>query len=302
MQRSDTIGKLFAALAKAQLAMDDATKDSANPHFRSKYADLSSVREAIRRPFAENGLAYTQFARFNTEAKAVEVETMLVHGESGEFVSDTLAIPCPQATAHAIGSAITYGRRFSLMAVSGVAPAEDDDGNAASENPPSNVRQLPPKPAPAPKAPPPAPPPAPPAAAPATPSTGYATPPEGAPTAETLIQGIPHYEGLADIKARVMALGIHLTKGTPLPPGPPREAFTPDALKKAEAEWDSWRRSLWPQLSEAEQAKVVEFVDGFGRAAKRLEAVLEKRKAAQAKQVQAAGADPETGEYLDGAA
>lgn len=302
MQRSEHIGKLFAALAKAQLAMDDASKDSSNPHFRSKYADLSSVREAIRRPFAENGLAYTQFTRFNIETKAVEIETMLVHGESGEFVSDTLTIPCPQATAHAIGSAITYGRRFSLMAVSGVAPAEDDDGNSASERP--QQQRLAPLAAVSPKAPPTATSSV--AAAPGAMlagSGGYATPPSGEPTAATLIQGIPHYEGLGAIQARVIALGRNITKGEELPPGPPREAYTPEALQDAEAAWDSWRRSMWPKLSEAEQTKVVEFVDGFNKACKRLDAVLAKRNKDRVAKAAASGTrvDADTGEVLGAA-
>src|SRR5262245_55640047 len=111
MQRSETIGKLFSALAKAQLAMDDAVKDSDNPHFRTKYADLASVRTAIRQPLAENGLAYTQLVRYLPAERVVDVETILVHGESGEFISEVLTIPCAAPSAHAIGSATTYGRR-----------------------------------------------------------------------------------------------------------------------------------------------------------------------------------------------
>lgn len=133
MQRSDSIGKLAAALAKAQGEMDNADKDSSNPHFRSKYADLAAVRAAIREPFSKNGLAYVQLPRFNGEA--VEVETVLMHAESGEFIADTLSIPIAKKDAHGIGSAVTYARRFSLMAVAGIAPSEDDDGNAASERP-----------------------------------------------------------------------------------------------------------------------------------------------------------------------
>lgn len=297
MQRSETIGKLFAALAKAQLAMDDASKDSSNPHFGSKYADLSSVREAIRRPFAENGLAYTQFARFNVEAKTVEVETMLVHGESGEFVSDTLAIPCPQATAHAIGSAITYGRRFSLMAVSGVAPAEDDDGNAAADTPPNNVRRLTPKTEP-PKAP------AQPASKP-TPSTGYSVPAEGEPVAATLIEGIPHHMGLREITLRFVAGTKHAGgKAAEYTAGGNvvrlrEEECTKAALDAQYNEWDAWRRSMWPQLPEAEQAKVVAALDGWSKVAKAFDAALAKRDKKRAADAAAAGANAETGEIVD---
>ena len=139
MQRSETIGKLAAALAKAQGEMGNAAKDSNNPHFKSKYADLASVRAAVHGPFSSNGLAYVQLPRFDGDM--VHVETVLMHAESGEFIGDTVSIPVMQKSAHGVGSAITYGRRFGLMAISGVAPEEDDDGNAASERPAQQPRQ-----------------------------------------------------------------------------------------------------------------------------------------------------------------
>jgi hypothetical protein len=141
MLRSETIGKLATALAKAQGTMDDASKDSTNPHFRSKYADLASVRAAVRGPLSANGLAYVQLPSFDGEC--VRVETVLMHGESGEFLSETLSIPLLKKDAHSIGSAITYARRFSLMAVLGIAPDEDDDGNKASERPAISQRAAP---------------------------------------------------------------------------------------------------------------------------------------------------------------
>lgn len=126
MQTSQEIDKLAQALAKAQGVIEDAEKDCTNPHFKSKYAGLSSVRQAIRKPLAANGLAYVQTLRY--DASGVEIETRLVH-ESGQFIGDSLRIPC-QATAQAIGSAVSYGRRYSLLAIIGLA-TDDDDGNSA---------------------------------------------------------------------------------------------------------------------------------------------------------------------------
>lgn len=132
MNRSDEINKLATALAKAQGAMDHATKDRANPHFKSRYADLASVVDACRAPLSANGIAVLQPARV-TES-AVEVDTLLVHA-SGQWVGETLTASVADAKAQTIGSAITYLRRYGLAAMVGVAP-DDDDGNAASRSAP----------------------------------------------------------------------------------------------------------------------------------------------------------------------
>lgn len=123
-----SIAKLAEALAKAQGMMKPATKDSKNPHFNSKYADLASVMEACREPLSKNGLAVLQ--RVSTVPEGVKLTTMLVHS-SGEWVRDRAVFPVQQRTAQGLGSAITYARRYALAALVGVA-AEDDDGNAAS--------------------------------------------------------------------------------------------------------------------------------------------------------------------------
>lgn len=129
-RRSESIASLAAALAQAQGKVEGAKKDSANPFFKSKYADLASVIEAIRDPFCKAGLAYPQFVR--TVEGGIEVETLLVHS-SGEWVSEVLMIPVAKADAQGIGSAITYGKRYGLQAIAGV-PSEDDDGNAAAKS------------------------------------------------------------------------------------------------------------------------------------------------------------------------
>jgi hypothetical protein len=130
MQRSEQIQDLTAALAKAQAEIEGATKDKKNDHFKSSYADLGAVWDAIRAPLTKHGLSVIQFPR--ACEMGVEVETTLLH-TSGQYMSDTLALPVSKRDAHGFGSAITYARRYSLMAVAGIAPV-DDDGNAAVGN------------------------------------------------------------------------------------------------------------------------------------------------------------------------
>jgi len=130
MNKSESIKELATALSKAQGQIKGAIKDSANPFFKSKYADLASVVEAIREAFAANGLSYTQ-AIEPSEKDEVRVETILLHA-SGEWLSaGVLALPVSKHDAQGFGSALTYARRYGLSAAVGVAP-EDDDGNAAS--------------------------------------------------------------------------------------------------------------------------------------------------------------------------
>lgn len=129
MNQSESIGKLAESLAKAQGAIEAAKKDKANPFFRSKYADLASVWDACRGPLSANGLAVVQFP--SLQETRVTLTTVLMHS-SGEWLSDELASPLKETTPQAIGSIITYLRRYSLAAIVGVAPDEDDDGNAAS--------------------------------------------------------------------------------------------------------------------------------------------------------------------------
>jgi hypothetical protein len=130
MNASPSIAALAAALSKAQGAISGAKRDADNPFFKSKYADLASCWEAIRDPFAKNGLSLVQFPKPGTaDPPSVLIETILMH-ESGEWLADTLEIPVTKNDAQGVGSAITYGRRYGLCAAAGVAP-EDDDANAA---------------------------------------------------------------------------------------------------------------------------------------------------------------------------
>jgi hypothetical protein len=129
MNKSDTIQALAQALAKAQPEIKAALKDSTNPHFKSKYADLSSVIDAVKAPLLKHGISFLQGVE-DAEG-GVAVETMLLH-TSGEWISSTMRIPATKQDAQGYGSAITYGRRYGLQAMCGV-PAEDDDGNAATK-------------------------------------------------------------------------------------------------------------------------------------------------------------------------
>lgn len=128
MNRSEAINELATALAKAQSEIEGALKGANNPAFRSKYADLGAVWDAIREPFSKHGLSVAQFPR--AVENGVEVETMLMHA-SGQWLSDAFWIPVSKGDAHGYMSATTYARRGALSAIAGVAPV-DDDGNAAT--------------------------------------------------------------------------------------------------------------------------------------------------------------------------
>jgi len=126
--KSDKIDKLAAALTKAQSEMKGAEKKSVNPFFNSGYADLHTVIESSFPHLTKYGLSVIQ----GNDSKPGEffVTTMLLH-ESGQWIKSRLKMPIEKITAQSIGSTITYGRRYGLSAITGIAQY-DDDGNAAS--------------------------------------------------------------------------------------------------------------------------------------------------------------------------
>jgi hypothetical protein len=129
---SPTIKELALALAKAQPAMKAATMDCENNHFKNRYASLPSVMDAVKKPLADHALCVVQGVGFRDGC--VIVTTMLLHS-SGEWIASELAMPVGErATPQAIGSAITYGRRYGLAAMCGVVSDTDDDGAAAEES------------------------------------------------------------------------------------------------------------------------------------------------------------------------
>jgi hypothetical protein len=130
MEKSESIVKLSKALVKMQSEMGAASKSSDNPFFKSKYADLASVKEATRLPLLNNGLTITQFVG-EYVAGVMSLETIILH-ESGEYMSRVASIPIAKADCHAATAGVTYLRRTSIAAVCNLMQ-EDDDGNAAAD-------------------------------------------------------------------------------------------------------------------------------------------------------------------------
>ena len=126
---------LFAALALAQAEVENATKGSVNPHFKSRYADLAEVLNTVRPVFAKHGIAIIQSTGFSDGL--VSVTTALVHKEGGYVTSVASCTPA-KVDAQGVGAATTYLRRYSLAAATGVAQ-EDDDGQSAAHNRPAPV-------------------------------------------------------------------------------------------------------------------------------------------------------------------
>lgn len=123
------MSEIAKALVKAQREFGPALKTSTNPHFRSRYADLSACVEAVIGALNSNGIALVQKTLPSDDG--VIVQTVFLH-ESGESMDcGILQVPAAKQDPQGYGSALTYARRYSLMAACGIAP-EDDDGNAAS--------------------------------------------------------------------------------------------------------------------------------------------------------------------------
>lgn len=122
--------ELFAALAKAQGEIENASKSSTNPHFRSKYADLAEVLNTVRPSLTKNGLSLIQSTGF--DGAMVNVTTILAHAAGGYISCVASCVPA-KSDAQGIGSATTYLRRYSAAAVTGIAQ-EDDDGQSAAHD------------------------------------------------------------------------------------------------------------------------------------------------------------------------
>lgn len=131
LNHSEQLNELFSALAKAQANILSAKKDSSNPFFKSKFADLSSVWEAIRKPLTDNGLSIIQTCEGVTGA--MFLITWLGHS-SGQWMKSRVPIAPAKADPQSLGSYITYMRRYALSAIVGVVSDEDDDGEAAMKH------------------------------------------------------------------------------------------------------------------------------------------------------------------------
>ena len=142
MQKSESIAALAAALADAQGEVENATKNSQNPHLKNKYADLAEILNTVRPVLSRHGLAVSQHPSYSDGM--VHVETIMLH-KSGEWMSSTISTPVQKPDPQGVGSACTYARRYSLAAIVGLSQ-EDDDGHAASKLKPGPAQQQ--KPAP----------------------------------------------------------------------------------------------------------------------------------------------------------
>lgn len=130
---TESLKNLATALAKAQGVIENAKKGNLNPHFKSRYADLASVWDEVREPFTSNGLSVVQLP-CEAPAGFVGLETTILHS-SGETIAQKFFMPLAKdRDPQAVGSAITYAKRYALLGAAGIAP-EDDDGNAATARP-----------------------------------------------------------------------------------------------------------------------------------------------------------------------
>lgn len=140
MRTSEEIDKIADSLVKFQSAVESPKKTSDNPAFKRdgknlKYADLDAIIKTITPALSANGLSQHQFTDTDMETKAVKITTMLLHESGQHITSDTLTLPADsfgKFNAQTIGSAITYGRRYSLSALLGIASEDDDDANNLS--------------------------------------------------------------------------------------------------------------------------------------------------------------------------
>lgn len=124
--KSDSITNLSKALLEFHKQMGVVYKDSVNPFYKGKYATLANVLQAIKQPLLTSGLTFMQMPEGDG------LTTMLMHADSGEFICSTYPMPVIKTDGNqALGSAVTYARRYAISAILGLAIDEDDDGNAA---------------------------------------------------------------------------------------------------------------------------------------------------------------------------
>lgn len=134
---SEKINELAKALSLAQAEIEPAAKDSENPFFKAKYADLSAVWRVCRGPLTKHGLAIIQPP--SSQGNQVKVCTLLLHN-SGQWICSSLTMTAKAADPQSIGSALTYARRYGLAAMVGISAEEDDDGNKASGKKIENIQ------------------------------------------------------------------------------------------------------------------------------------------------------------------
>jgi hypothetical protein len=127
MEQSANITELAKALNKLQGELKTVCRDKVNPNFNSKYADLSAIWDACRKPLADNGLSLVQTT--DRAGEDIVLETLLLH-ETGEWIKGKLPINAVKDEPQAIGSAISYARRYAMSAMLGIVSDEDDDAES----------------------------------------------------------------------------------------------------------------------------------------------------------------------------
>jgi ERF superfamily len=137
MEKSQSIGNIAKALLVFHQNVAKVKKDSNNPFFKSKYAGLPNVLESIEEPLQKAGISFVQFP-----CGSSGLTTVIMHGESGEWMQDTYEMEPTKKDPQSIGSCITYMRRYALAAILGLNIDEDDDGNSASQ-PQNKAKQEP---------------------------------------------------------------------------------------------------------------------------------------------------------------
>jgi hypothetical protein len=139
MEKSETITSLAKALIEFNGRVSKITKDAKNPFFKSNYASLSNIQDAISKPLADCGLTYSQMP-----TGVNGLCTILIHAESGEYLMDSYTMPVSKPNdPQAVGSAITYAKRYALAGILGLNIDDDDDGNKAAEKPQDPAVQKP---------------------------------------------------------------------------------------------------------------------------------------------------------------
>lgn len=127
---SERLDKIAPALIKAQSKLKNPEKNSVNPHFKNRYADLGASMDAVKDAFNSSGLVLVQtFAP--APYGSVGLTTLAVH-DSGQYIGGTVYVPLDRDNAQGLGSAATYARRYGVQAIAGMVAEDDDDGNAAS--------------------------------------------------------------------------------------------------------------------------------------------------------------------------
>jgi hypothetical protein len=140
MRTSDTINELATALAKAQAEIKNAVLNKVNPHFKSRYADLASVRDAVTAPLAKNGLSIVHATGLDNNVFVVF--TRMIH-TSGQWIEAVYPITADTNKPQAMASAYTYAKRYSTSALTNIASEEDDDAQSAQDAGKSNGNGFP---------------------------------------------------------------------------------------------------------------------------------------------------------------